>query len=127
ARLPRLRQPGEPALLRGLRRRRVAAAVPTHLRADRPGLTPARVLTTSTRQRGVAMAALRGRLAPYLLVLPAGLWLLLFFVVPMVAMLSLSLQEGDVVNGYVLTFRWETYAEVIGTYQRQIIRSLSYG
>jgi spermidine/putrescine transport system permease protein len=73
------------------------------------------------------MAALRGRLAPYALVLPAGLWLLLFFVVPMVAMLSLSLQEGDVVNGYVLTFRWETYVEVVENYQRHIIRSLWYG
>jgi spermidine/putrescine transport system permease protein len=73
------------------------------------------------------MAAFRARLAPYLLVLPAGLWLLLFFVVPMMAMLSLSLMEGDVVNGYVLTFHWETYADVLGTYQRQIIRSLVYG
>ena len=73
------------------------------------------------------VARLRGRLAPYLLVLPAGLWLLLFFVVPMVAMLSLSLQEGDVVNGYTLTFRWETYVEGISNYQRQIIRSLWYG
>jgi spermidine/putrescine transport system permease protein len=70
---------------------------------------------------------LAGRLAPYLLALPSGLWLLLFFVVPMVAMLSLSLQEGDVVNGYVLTFHWETYAQVIENYQRQIVRSLLYG
>lgn len=73
------------------------------------------------------MAAFRARLAPYLLVLPAGLWLLLFFVVPMVAMLSLSLMEGDVVNGYVLTFRWETYLEVLENYRTQIIRSLWYG
>ena len=34
------------------------------------------------------------RLAPYLLILPGGLWLVIFFVVPMVVMLSLSLQAG---------------------------------
>jgi spermidine/putrescine transport system permease protein len=68
-----------------------------------------------------------GRLAPYLLVLPAGLWLLLFFVVPMVAMLSLSLQEGDVVHGYTLTFHWQTYADVIENYQRHLVRSLWFG
>jgi len=67
------------------------------------------------------------RLAPYLLILPGGLWLLLFFVVPMVAMLSLSLQQGDVVSGYQLTWHWQTYVDGISNYQTQIIRSLWYG
>ncbi|MFI7600060.1 ABC transporter permease [Actinoplanes sp. NPDC049681] len=70
---------------------------------------------------------LRRRLAPYLLVLPGGLWLLLFFVVPMVTMLSLSLQEGDVVNGYVLTGHWQTYVDAVVNYQGQLVRSLIYG
>jgi len=62
-----------------------------------------------------------------LLILPGGLWLLLFFVVPMVAMLSLSLQQGDVVSGYQLTWHWQTYVDGISNYQTQIIRSLWYG
>ncbi|MEV4639812.1 ABC transporter permease [Actinoplanes sp. NPDC049548] len=70
---------------------------------------------------------LRRRIAPYLLVLPGGLWLLLFFVVPMVTMLSLSLQEGDVVNGYVLTGHWQTYVDAIANYEPQLVRSLAYG
>jgi spermidine/putrescine transport system permease protein len=70
---------------------------------------------------------LRGQLAPYALILPGGLWLLLFFVVPMVAMLSLSLQEGDIVNGYVLTWHWQTYVDAISNYRTQIVRSLGYG
>jgi spermidine/putrescine transport system permease protein len=70
---------------------------------------------------------LRGRLAPYALILPGGLWLLLFFVVPMVAMLSLSLQEGDIVNGYVQTFHWQTYVDAVDRYREQIVRSLGYG
>lgn len=70
---------------------------------------------------------LRRRVAPYLLVLPGGLWLLLFFVVPMVTMLSLSLQEGDVVNGYVLTGHWQTYVDAVVNYETQLVRSLIYG
>jgi len=77
-----------------------------------------------TTKRG---AALSRRLAPYLLILPGGLWLLLFFVVPMVAMFSLSLQQGDVVSGYQLTWHWQTYVDGISNYQTQIVRSLMYG
>ena len=58
------------------------------------------------------VSRLRGRLAPYFLVLPGGLWLLLFFVLPMIAMLALSAQTGDVVNGW--TFNgdwWHTYTD----------------
>ena len=70
---------------------------------------------------------MRRVLAPYLLVLPGGLWLLLFFAVPMVTMLSLSLQQGDIVNGYVFTGHWQTYADAIGAYRTQLVRSLVYG
>jgi spermidine/putrescine transport system permease protein len=66
-------------------------------------------------------------LAPYLLILPGGLWLLLFFVVPMVTMLSLSLQQGDIVNGYVFTGHWQTYVDAISAYREQLFRSLVYG
>ena len=66
-------------------------------------------------------------LAPYFLILPGGVWLLLFFVVPMVTMLSLSLQQGDVVSGYVFTGHWQTYVDAIVDYKAQLIRSLIYG
>jgi spermidine/putrescine transport system permease protein len=69
----------------------------------------------------------RRLLAPYLLILPGGLWLLLFFVVPMATMLSLSLQQGDVVTGYVLTGHWQNYLDAISTYHVQLVRSLIYG
>jgi spermidine/putrescine transport system permease protein len=77
--------------------------------------------------RGGGSGGVRGRLTPYALILPGGLWLLLFFVVPMVAMLSLSLQQGDVVNGYVLTWHWQTYVDAVTNYREQIGRSLLYG
>jgi spermidine/putrescine transport system permease protein len=70
---------------------------------------------------------LRVKLAPYALILPGGLWLLLFFVVPMCAMLSLSLTEGDVVSGFQQTFHWQTYVDAFDNYDQQLIRSLWYG
>jgi spermidine/putrescine transport system permease protein len=73
------------------------------------------------------MNTVKRRLAPYFLVLPGGLWLVLFFAIPMVAMLSLSLQQGDVVNGYSLTWHFQTYADAIQDYKVQLIRSLIYG
>jgi spermidine/putrescine transport system permease protein len=73
------------------------------------------------------MSALRRHLAPYLLILPGGLWLVLFFVVPMIAMFSVSLQQGDIVNGYTFTGHWQNYVDAISNYQTQLVRSLIYG
>ncbi|GGN30414.1 spermidine/putrescine transport system permease protein [Actinoplanes campanulatus] len=73
------------------------------------------------------MDRVKRTLTPYLLVLPGGLWLLLFFAVPMATMLSLSLQEGDIVNGFVFTGHWQNYVDSISAYQTQLIRSLVYG
>ncbi|MGK5685236.1 ABC transporter permease [Actinoplanes sp. URMC 104] len=73
------------------------------------------------------MNRVKRQLAPYLLVLPGGIWLLIFFAVPMFAMLSLSLQEGDIVHGYRFTGHWQTYTDAISAYQTQIVRSLIYG
>jgi len=70
---------------------------------------------------------LRTKLAPYALIFPGGLWLLLFFVVPMAAMFSQSLTQGDVISGFEQTFHWQTYANAITNYQVQIERSIYYG
>ncbi|HEX5201121.1 ABC transporter permease [Paractinoplanes rhizophilus] len=72
------------------------------------------------------MNRVKRQLAPYFLVLPGGLWLLLFFAIPMIAMLSLSLQQGDVVYGYQQTFHWQNYRDAISGYHDQLIRSLIY-
>ena len=73
------------------------------------------------------MSRVKRQIAPYLLVFPGGLWLVLFFAIPMVTMLSLSLQQGDVVNGYVFTGHWHTYVDALVDYQSQLVRSLVYG
>lgn len=70
---------------------------------------------------------LRRALAPYLLILPGTLWLGIFFVVPIVAMLLLSLQTGDLISGFTQTFNVGNYATVLELYDKHLIRSLLYG
>ncbi|MER6170715.1 ABC transporter permease [Streptosporangium sp. NPDC001681] len=67
------------------------------------------------------------RLAPYLLILPGGLWLAIFLVVPMVFMASVSTQEGDVVNGFAQTFNFSVYGDALVQYKTQFLRSAGYG
>ncbi|WP_034805594.1 ABC transporter permease [Intrasporangium oryzae] len=70
--------------------------------------------------------ARRGAAVPYLLLVPGLLWLVVFFVVPMVSLASQSLQTGDVDNGYTMTWNFATYADALSTYWPQLLRSLIY-
>ncbi len=65
-------------------------------------------------------------LTPYLFLVPGGLWLILFFVVPMIVMASVSLQEGSLGTGYTMTWNFSVYPEVISQYSLQFFRSLGY-
>jgi spermidine/putrescine transport system permease protein len=69
----------------------------------------------------------RGRLTPYLIGLPGGLWLGIFFVVPIVVMLSLSLQSGNAEKGYQFTWAWSNYADAWEFYHVQFVRSIVFG
>jgi spermidine/putrescine transport system permease protein len=72
-------------------------------------------------------ARLRQGAVPYLLGLPAGAWLALFFVVPLVAILSVSLMTGNSVEGFKLTWNFSVYPDVIDQYSTQFGRSFLYG
>jgi spermidine/putrescine transport system permease protein len=63
---------------------------------------------------------------PYLFLIPGGLWLLAFFVVPMLVMASVSLQEGSLSTGYTLTWNWGVYPEMLQRWAPQFVRSLWY-
>lgn len=65
--------------------------------------------------------------APYALLTPGGLWLLLLFIVPMLAMASLSLQQGSSLEGYRLTWRFANFADVTSDYGVYLVRSLRNG
>ena len=73
------------------------------------------------------MRRLRAAAVPYLLILPGGLWLVIFFVIPVIALISLSTQQGDVVDGFTQTFHFANYATAWGNYHQQFLRSLLYG
>jgi len=68
----------------------------------------------------------RGRLAPYLIGLPGGLWLLIFFALPLLVMFSLSLQSGNVESGFRFTWEWSNYTKAWDLYSTQFIRSVVY-
>ncbi len=68
----------------------------------------------------------RRRRLPYLLLLPGMAFLILFFAIPIATLASQSLQTGDYENGYVLTWNWHIYSQVISDYHEQFIRSFEY-
>ena len=73
------------------------------------------------------MRRLRSTLVPYLLILPGGLWLVVFFATPLIFLISMSTQTGDVVSGFTQTFDWHNYVTGFRDYHSQFIRSLLYG
>ena len=70
---------------------------------------------------------LRRALVPYLLSLPAGAWLGIFFVVPLLAILSLSVMTGNSIDGFTLTWNFDVYPDAIDQYATQFGRSFLYG
>ncbi|MFF1819036.1 ABC transporter permease [Kribbella sp. NPDC058245] len=68
------------------------------------------------------------RLTAYLLLLPGGLWLLLFFVVPLVSLLAASLYDpnGSIENGFSMTWHWQNFGTTMADYARPFLRSLWY-
>lgn len=63
---------------------------------------------------------------PYFFLIPGGLWLLAFFVVPMLVMASVSLQTGNLSEGYTLTWNFGVYPAMLIEWAPQFIRSLYY-
>ena len=63
---------------------------------------------------------------PYALLLPGLLWLGLFFVTPILTLLSTSLQEGSISTGYRFTWRFANYTNAFSDYQAQFGRSILY-
>jgi spermidine/putrescine transport system permease protein len=66
-------------------------------------------------------------LVPYLFLVPGGLWLIAFFVVPLITTASVALQEGSLGTGYRLTFNFGIFPETIARWDTQLIRSLQFG
>jgi spermidine/putrescine transport system permease protein len=68
----------------------------------------------------------RRQLLPWLFLGPGLLWLIIFFAIPLVNQLNVSLQTGDPENGYVFNWAFSTYSNAISDYHTQFLRSIFY-
>ena len=69
---------------------------------------------------------MRRRLLPWLFIGPGLLWLLLFFLYPLLNQASVSLMSGNPEQGYTLTWAFHTYWDAISDYKEQFGRSIVY-
>ena len=63
---------------------------------------------------------------PYALLVPGMLWILVFFLLPLLTLASTSLQEGSIGRGYEMTWRFANYSDAFVTYRPQLSRSFGY-
>src|SRR4051812_34109441 len=70
--------------------------------------------------------ATRRKLLPWLFLGPGLLWLLIFFLYPLLNQASVSLMSGNPEQGYTLTWAFHTYWDAISTYKTQFGRSIVY-
>jgi spermidine/putrescine transport system permease protein len=68
----------------------------------------------------------RRGLLPYLLLAPGLLWLVLFFAIPLYYMARVSLEEGNVLDGFHFAWHFQTYTDALSRYDTQLIRSFLY-
>ncbi|MFC4494110.1 ABC transporter permease [Streptomyces ovatisporus] len=68
----------------------------------------------------------RRRLTPYWLLLPAGLWLAVFFVAPFFYQASTSVQSGSLEEGFRVTWAFSNYSDALATYGPHFLRSFLY-
>ncbi|HEV7628307.1 MAG TPA: ABC transporter permease [Streptomyces sp.] len=68
----------------------------------------------------------RRRLTPYWLLLPAALWLAVFFVAPFFYQASTSVQSGSLEDGFRVTWDFSNYSDALATYGPHFLRSFLY-
>ncbi|MEV8511309.1 ABC transporter permease [Dactylosporangium sp. NPDC051484] len=70
----------------------------------------------------------RKKWLPYLLLLPGGLWLIIFFAVPSVQLFATSLYDpnGSLEEGYAMTWQFGNYPDAVSAYLPQFGRSIGY-
>ena len=81
--------------------------------------------------RAPKQPALRSRLgralAPYLLILPGGGWMLVFFLLPILTLAITSLESGDFINGFNFTWQFSNYSNGFNLYSAQFLHAIEFG
>lgn len=68
----------------------------------------------------------RRSLLPWMFLGPGLLWLLVFFAIPLLNQVYVSLQTGDPDTGYSFTWAFSTYSDAVRDYHEQFVRSIGY-
>ncbi len=84
-----------------------------------------------TPRAGPRKPALRVRVArasaPYLLILPGGAWLLIFFLAPILTLAVTSLETGNFITGFNFGWNFQNYSHGLTLYQPQFVHALEFG
>jgi spermidine/putrescine transport system permease protein len=84
-----------------------------------PGAPPA-------AKHGLLSLRRRRALLPYVLMGPGIAWLLIFFAIPIVNQLWVSLQTGNADTGFSQSYNWSVYPDAVSQYTEQLGRSFGY-
>jgi spermidine/putrescine transport system permease protein len=68
----------------------------------------------------------RRKLFPYILLLPGLAWLLAFFLVPILSQSWVSLQTGNLEEGFQFDWAFHNYSDALSGYSEQFLRSFEY-
>jgi spermidine/putrescine transport system permease protein len=68
----------------------------------------------------------RRSLFPYLLLGPGLVWLIVFYLVPVLSQGYVSLQEGNTEQGYAFNWAFHVYSDALSAYGDQFARSFGY-
>jgi spermidine/putrescine transport system permease protein len=68
----------------------------------------------------------RRRLWPYFLLLPGLAWLIAFFLAPVLSQSWVSLESGNLEQGFQFDWAFHTYSDAISNYGEQFLRSFEY-
>ncbi|CAN5543810.1 ABC transporter permease subunit [soil metagenome] len=68
----------------------------------------------------------RGRFTPYALLGPGLLWLILFFVLPMIFMFSVALYQGSLDTTFKFTWHFANFTDALSNFDSQFVRSFVY-
>ena len=68
-----------------------------------------------------------GRFVPWLLLAPGLLWLLVFYVLPVIQMFTYSISTGSIETGFTITWTADAYVEALTKFGKQFLNSIIYG
>ncbi|WP_372788406.1 ABC transporter permease [Paraconexibacter sp.] len=77
-------------------------------------------------RRALLTARRRRQLLPYAILVPGVAWLVVFFAIPVLNQVYVSLESGTIEQGYAFDWNWSSYGTALSDYQEQFLRSLFY-